>query len=141
MTAKITYNGRKQCISAWARTVGIKQRTLHKRLENGWTIEDALTRPVRQAPKATPQAKAPQLDAFALYLEHHMRMRRELTRSIRGFARSIERRMNEIARDAERLREPPTHLHELGRRLDRGVRLDLPTDDGDRRGTDSRESV
>ena len=39
------YN-KKQTIAQWSREIGISQRTLHKRLELGWTIEKTLTTPL-----------------------------------------------------------------------------------------------
>ena len=42
-----TYNGKTQCIAAWAEEVGISQFILWKRLHRGWSVEQALTRPPR----------------------------------------------------------------------------------------------
>ena len=42
----ITYNGKTQCISAWAEEFGINRSTLMNRLSRGWSIEKALTTPV-----------------------------------------------------------------------------------------------
>ena len=43
----VTYNGKTHTITEWAQIVGIKQPTLRKRLRNGWSIERALTTPLR----------------------------------------------------------------------------------------------
>lgn len=40
----LTYNGETHTISEWSNIVGIKFCTIWKRLENGWSVEDALTR-------------------------------------------------------------------------------------------------
>jgi hypothetical protein len=42
----ITFKGRKQSISAWARECGMNHQALRWRLQNGWSIEKALTTPV-----------------------------------------------------------------------------------------------
>jgi hypothetical protein len=42
----ITYQGRTQCLAAWAVEIGIKQVTLGGRIRSGWTVERALTQPV-----------------------------------------------------------------------------------------------
>ena len=39
----IEYNGRTQCISDWARELGIKRLTLRGRLKSGWSVEKAFT--------------------------------------------------------------------------------------------------
>ena len=44
----ITYNGKTQTAAKWADEVNISQKTLHSRLRHGWSIEKALTSPVRQ---------------------------------------------------------------------------------------------
>ncbi len=42
----ITYNGKTQNISNWAKEIGVKRLTLRNRLEKwGWSIEKALTKP------------------------------------------------------------------------------------------------
>lgn len=43
-----THNGKTQCLAAWSEEVGINYDTLLSRINrNGWTIEKALTTPVR----------------------------------------------------------------------------------------------
>lgn len=42
----LEYNGKSQTITEWAREVGIKKQTLFRRINSGWSIEDALTTPV-----------------------------------------------------------------------------------------------
>lgn len=46
-TRNITYNGKIQCITAWAEEVGIGSETLRRRLQKGWTIERAIEQPLR----------------------------------------------------------------------------------------------
>lgn len=40
----ITYNGETHTLSEWSNIVGINIKTLHKRLRDGWSAEDALTK-------------------------------------------------------------------------------------------------
>lgn len=44
----ISYNGKTQTISEWARELNIHVHTLENRLYRGWTIEDAFTKPARR---------------------------------------------------------------------------------------------
>ena len=46
-TRFITYKNKTLSISDWARTIGIRIDTLHYRFNHGWSIEKALTTPVR----------------------------------------------------------------------------------------------
>lgn len=43
---EIVFNGKTQCLTAWADEFGINENTLDKRLRLGWTIDRALTTPV-----------------------------------------------------------------------------------------------
>ena len=52
---ELTFNGVTRCISEWAEIARIDRRTIHTRLRDGWSIEDALTRPPRiWPPKSAP---------------------------------------------------------------------------------------
>lgn len=44
----ITYNGKTQTMTEWSRECGIKTGTLFYRLKCGWSIEDALNKPVNR---------------------------------------------------------------------------------------------
>lgn len=45
---EITFNGKTQTISAWAREIGIKVATLYHRIKKlGWDVARALTEPAR----------------------------------------------------------------------------------------------
>jgi len=46
-----TYDGKTQCLTAWAEDIGIDRRTIKKRLKLGWSIEKALTTPVKKRRK------------------------------------------------------------------------------------------
>lgn len=45
---KLTFNGTTKTMSEWARLLGIKYVTLKTRIRNGWSVEKALTTPVKQ---------------------------------------------------------------------------------------------
>lgn len=44
----LTFDGKTQTISMWAEETGIDRRAITQRLKRGWSVEDALTRPIRQ---------------------------------------------------------------------------------------------
>lgn len=44
----IEFNGKTQCLAAWAEELGIGRQTLSNRLKRGWSIEKALITPVRK---------------------------------------------------------------------------------------------
>jgi hypothetical protein len=41
-TRWITIDGRTQCLSAWAREMGLNAQTIHERLQRGWSERDAV---------------------------------------------------------------------------------------------------
>lgn len=43
----LTHDGRTLCASEWARVIGVKPGTLERRLNAGWSVERALTEPLR----------------------------------------------------------------------------------------------
>ncbi len=47
----ITFNGKTQCLPAWAEETGINIRTLWSRINRGWSTEKTLTTPVRRKKK------------------------------------------------------------------------------------------
>lgn len=47
----VTYNGKTQCVAAWAEDVGLSTNALSWRLRSGWAVERALSEPSRLAPK------------------------------------------------------------------------------------------
>lgn len=46
----LTYNGQTKTITEWAESLNIYASTIRKRLDNGWSIEKALTEPSRKTP-------------------------------------------------------------------------------------------
>jgi hypothetical protein len=50
----ITFQGRSMCLADWAEEAGISRKALHARLDrHGWTLEMALTTPMRPQKRAT----------------------------------------------------------------------------------------
>lgn len=45
---KLEYDGRKLSITEWSRIVGIIPKTIKERLNRGWSVEDALTKPINE---------------------------------------------------------------------------------------------
>lgn len=43
----IEFNGRAMCVTDWANEVGLSQQTLSRRLDDGWSVERALTTPTK----------------------------------------------------------------------------------------------
>lgn len=52
--AKIAFMNRTQPIAAWERELNFTEGTIKRRLQRGWSIEDALTRPTRPQGKRRP---------------------------------------------------------------------------------------
>lgn len=50
-TLKIEYNGLVKSASEWGEIVGISAKTIRKRLSNGWSASDALTKPAKKYTK------------------------------------------------------------------------------------------
>lgn len=48
ITKRLTYNGKTQSLSEWADATGIAHATIEGRLKRGWSIERALTEPVKK---------------------------------------------------------------------------------------------
>ena len=44
----VTFQGRTQCLAAWAEETGVKAGVLHKRLKRGWSTERTLTEKTRK---------------------------------------------------------------------------------------------
>ena len=50
-TRFITFNGKTQSLSDWSRETLIPFVSLHHRLRRGWTVEEALTKPMMNYPR------------------------------------------------------------------------------------------
>lgn len=59
---RLEYNGESHTIMEWTRITGLKDTTIHRRLEHGWPIEKVLTHPVM-----TPR----EAGAIGLYNRYH----------------------------------------------------------------------
>lgn len=46
-TRLVTFNGTTQCITDWAKQIGMNPKTLYNRLNGRWSVERALTTPVK----------------------------------------------------------------------------------------------
>ena len=44
----LTFDGKTQCMAAWAEEIGVHRRTLWYRLDKGWSVERALTTPLNK---------------------------------------------------------------------------------------------
>lgn len=44
----LTYNGETHTMSEWCEIIGIKLQTLSARIYRGWSVDDAITKPIRQ---------------------------------------------------------------------------------------------
>jgi hypothetical protein len=42
----VSMNGKTQCITDWCREIGIAKGTVSARMAHGWSVEDALTKPI-----------------------------------------------------------------------------------------------
>lgn len=56
MSRLIEFDGQVKKITKWCDEYGIDQSRVHWRLKKGWSIKDALTKPVRRMPKRLPQS-------------------------------------------------------------------------------------
>ena len=44
----VVFNGKKLCLADWAEELGLPEKALQTRVRRGWTIERALTQPIRE---------------------------------------------------------------------------------------------
>ena len=44
----LTYNGQTKCVSEWAEAIGIKRDVIYDRLRRSWSVEKALSTPVKK---------------------------------------------------------------------------------------------
>jgi hypothetical protein len=89
----LKHKGRTDTLAGWACRLGIKPATLQARLSYGWTVERALTAPVRPR-KNLRQVKAPHqvispASMIATMKQNSITEQRELTRILRQFSRDF----------------------------------------------------
>lgn len=49
---RLEYKGENHTINEWSRLVGIRRQTILRRIKDGWSVEDALTKPPMSASEA-----------------------------------------------------------------------------------------
>lgn len=49
LTRYLTFKGKTQSVTLWGRELGLKPVTIIGRLNRGWSVEDALTKPIKQS--------------------------------------------------------------------------------------------
>lgn len=92
MSHIIKFNGHADTMSGWARKQGIAVHTLQNRFRSGWTIERALTVPVRSRPIRRTAKPTTSLSAGTVVknmMRADLAQRRELTRMLRQFSRDF----------------------------------------------------
>lgn len=47
----LRFRGKSCCVSEWAELTGLPMKTLHRRIQKGWSVERALTTPVKKRAK------------------------------------------------------------------------------------------
>lgn len=101
---QIEFNGVSRPVADWARLTGISSDTITKRLNAGWSVEAALSKPVgKQGRKAfslpTPTRSRSLAQALPALVEWQRDMHaahRQMTRSVRLFVRQMEAQMAEL---------------------------------------------
>jgi hypothetical protein len=53
VTRFLTYKGETMPLADWARRLGCDHRTLHKRIDHGWSVDDVIGRPIRRRRRRT----------------------------------------------------------------------------------------
>ena len=53
----ITFNGETLCFTDWCERFGMSESTLWRRLTSGWSVEDALTKPLQKRTRAKMDGK------------------------------------------------------------------------------------
>lgn len=96
----IEFNGEARPLFDWAQRTGISSDTLTKRLNMGWSVEQALTRPVGKQGRKPKPTLAPSMTHALPALRDWQRdmhaAHRQMTRSVRAFVRQMEEQMAEL---------------------------------------------
>ncbi|WP_314945901.1 hypothetical protein [Bradyrhizobium cosmicum] len=96
----IEFNGEARPLFDWAQRTGISSDTLAKRLNSGWSMEEALTTPVGKQGRKPKPTLAPSiahaLPALRDYQRDMHAAHRQMTRSVRLFVRQMEEQMAEL---------------------------------------------
>jgi hypothetical protein len=96
----LTYGGKSQCVVSWAEELGMAGHVLQHRIDRGWTVERALTTPVKDAKgkQLTYQGKtqpvshwAKELGVHAMAIHSRLRLgwsvERTLTQPVKSYRR------------------------------------------------------
>lgn len=109
----ITYKGVTKTMNEWARFAGMSPQAFRMRIENGWSMADALNVPIQRVQHGQPSLSEA-LPAFADYQRDMNAAYHELTRSLRqmvcavvnqqmvDFRREIDDRINAQREQANR---------------------------------------
>ncbi|MBB4373311.1 hypothetical protein GGD63_006133 [Bradyrhizobium sp. cir1] len=96
----IEFRGVSRSLADWARLSGMRSETLAKRLNAGWSVEEALATPVgKQGRKPKPLAARSVVQSLPALRDWQRDMHaahREMTRSVRSFVRQMEEQMAEL---------------------------------------------
>lgn len=96
----IEFKGMSRPVCEWAKLTGISSDTITKRLNLGWSAEEALTRPVgkqgRRPKHKRTQSLANELPALSDWQRDMHAAHRQLIRSIRSFVRGVEEQMADL---------------------------------------------
>ncbi|WP_256807152.1 hypothetical protein [Bradyrhizobium sp. Bra64] len=97
---QIEFNGVTRLVADWARLTGISSDTLTKRLNMGWSVEEALTKPVGKQGRKPQSRPAPSLThglpALVEWQRDMHAAHRQMTRSVRSFVRQMEEQMAQL---------------------------------------------
>lgn len=91
----ITHNGQTKTVTGWAKSVGMSRAALSYRLDNGWSLSDAITIPIaphqyfKAERKREVQAPSKKSDTLVPLLRANMAAQREFTRTLRQFNREL----------------------------------------------------
>jgi hypothetical protein len=86
----LKYNGKRMCIRAWAREMGLTPGTLGFRLKAGWSIERALTDPPLVNGRKPKVAQHPHIaDIQARIAKSHAALTEHMQRELRAFLKNF----------------------------------------------------
>ena len=143
---QIKFNGVSRPVADWARLTGISSDTLTKRLNAGWSVEDAMTKPVgnqgrkSRAVHSTPLTKA--LPALVDWQRDMHAAHRQMTRSVRAFVRQMEEQMAQLRHGLDQtLAAQRDEAHHNAAHNTRGMAQNISNDRRDRCPRVAQESV
>lgn len=143
---QIRFNGVSRPVADWARLTGISSDTLTKRLNMGWSVEDALTKPIGKQGRKPKPLNAPSLvHALPALVEWQRDMHaahRQMTRSVRAFVRQMEEQMAQLRHGLDKtLAAQRDEAHRNAAQNTRGVGQNISIERRDRCPRVTQESV